>query len=115
MCCKKIASGILIPRGSLKVSTVPDNFWQKKFNHRNFRNSLTRTILYESTLSCTSSGDDGEAANKQTNKQTKLKVEKKSDFRNSLTSTTLHEHIELHKRRGGGGEAANLRLALRVA
>ena len=94
---------------------MPDNFWQKKFNHRNFRNSLTRTILYESTLSCTSSGDDGEAANKQTNKQTKLKVEKKSDFRNSLTSTTLHEHIELHKRRGGGGEAANLRLALRVA
>ena len=67
-----------------------------------------------STLSCTSSGDNGEAANKQT----KLKVEKKSNFRNSLTSTTLHEHIELHKRRGGGGgggEAANLRLALRVA
>ena len=49
-----------------------------------------------STLSCTSGGDNGEAANKQT----KLKVEKKSNFRNSLTSTTLHEHIELHKRRG---------------
>ena len=57
-------------------------------------------------------------ARQQTNKQTKLKVEKKSNFRNSLTSTTLHEHIELHKRRGGGGgggEVANLRLALRVA